>query len=75
MKKLLVTIVTLAMLAAAHAQQITALTIANQSVTDPTAANRIFTGTSGDVACTNNPGTVTLIYNATVSRWILVNHN
>jgi hypothetical protein len=43
--------------------------IANQSGTDPTAANRIVTGTGGDLTCTNNPTELGLIYNASVSRW------
>lgn len=45
------------------------MTIANDSGVDPTAANRIFTGTSGDITVTNNPGFVELIYDSSTSRW------
>jgi hypothetical protein len=45
------------------------MTIANNSGVDPTAANRIFTGTSADITVTNNPGFVQLIYDAATSRW------
>jgi hypothetical protein len=51
------------------------LTIANESGGDPTAANRIKTGTAGDVALTNNPGMVRLIYSGAAGRWILEGHN
>lgn len=46
------------------------MTIANDSGTDPVAANRIYTLTGADVATTGD-GCATLIYNATDSRWIL----
>lgn len=48
------------------------MTIANDSGTDPQAGNRIYTGTGADVAITNNPGCVTLIYDSAVSRWVIV---
>ena len=51
------------------------MTIANQSGTDPTAANRILTGLSADEAFTNNPGMVTLIYDGNASRWLIQSHN
>lgn len=51
------------------------MTIANASGTDPTAANRILTGTGADVSVTSNPGMATLIYSASDSRWILMSHN
>lgn len=47
------------------------MTIANDSGVDPTAANRIYTGTGADVAITNNPSSITLVYDSAVSRWIL----
>lgn len=47
------------------------LTIANQSGTDPTAANRIVTGTGADVVITNNPALFEAIYNASAGRWRL----
>lgn len=46
------------------------MTIANDSGVDPSAANRIYTLTGGDVSTTGD-GCATLIYNATDSRWIL----
>lgn len=51
------------------------MTIANASGTDPTAGNRILTGTGADVSVTSNPGMATLIYSASDSRWILMSHN
>lgn len=45
------------------------MTIANDSGVDPTAANRILTGTGADVTVTNNPGYVQFIYNADLARW------
>jgi hypothetical protein len=51
------------------------MTIANDSGVDPTAANRIRTGTGSDVAYTNNPGIVSLIYDANVSRWVVESSN
>lgn len=47
------------------------MTIAHQSGTDPTAANRIITMTGADRATTAN-GSATLIYSAAASRWILI---
>ncbi len=47
------------------------LTIAHQSGTDPTAANRIVTGTGADVVLTNNPAMFEAIYNASAARWRL----
>jgi trimeric autotransporter adhesin len=50
------------------------MTIANESGTDPTAANRIRTlGAAADLIFTN--AACTFIYNANVSRWILLSHN
>lgn len=51
------------------------LTIANDSGTDPTAANRIYTGTGGNITQTNNPGTVSLIYDSAASRWVVTGKN
>lgn len=51
------------------------LTVANDSGTEGTPANRIYTGTGADVVSANNPGAFTFIYDATASRWILLNHN
>lgn len=51
------------------------LTIANDSGTDPTAGNRIYTGTGGDITQTNNPGVVTLIYDSAASRWVVTGKN
>lgn len=50
------------------------LTIAHDSGVEPTAANRIYTMTGADQATTGN-GFVVLIYNATVSRWIVESFN
>lgn len=47
--------------------------IANESGVDPTAANRITTGTGGDITLTNNPTFLHLLYNSTASRWRLIN--
>lgn len=52
-----------------------ALTIANNSGSDPTATNRILTGTGADFALANNPGVATLIYDGNQSRWVLKNAN
>ena len=50
------------------------MTIANESGTDPTAENRIRTlGAAADLIFTN--AACTFIYNANVSRWILIAHN
>lgn len=48
------------------------MTIAHQSGTDPTAANRIITMTGADHATTGN-GTAQLYYSTSQSRWILLN--
>lgn len=47
------------------------MTIAHESGTDPTAANRIVTMTGADRATTGN-GTATLMYSGAASRWILI---
>lgn len=47
------------------------MTIAHQSGTDPTAANRIITMTGADRTTTGN-GAATLIYSASASRWLLI---
>jgi hypothetical protein len=43
----------------------------------PTAvdANRIVTGTGRNLYLTNNPTTLTLIYNAAITRWVVVEHS
>lgn len=46
--------------------------IANESGVDPTAANRITTGTGGDITLTNAPAYISLRYNGTSSRWELI---
>ena len=46
------------------------MTISNDSGTDPTPANRIYTGTGADIATTAN-GVVTLTYDSEDSRWIV----
>jgi hypothetical protein len=48
------------------------MTISNDSGSDPTAANRIYTGTGADISLANNPGCCTLIYDASVTHWIIV---
>lgn len=48
------------------------MTIAHDSGTEPTAANRIYTMTGADHATTGN-GAAMLIYSASASRWILLN--
>lgn len=45
------------------------MTIANNSGVDPTAANRILTGTGADITVTNNPGFVELLYDSEAARW------
>jgi hypothetical protein len=47
------------------------MTIAHDSGTDPTAANRIYSMTGADRATTGN-GAAMLIYSAAASRWILI---
>lgn len=49
------------------------MTVNNESGTDPTAANRIRTLTGSNIVLTN--AAVNLIYNANVSRWIVISHN
>lgn len=51
------------------------MTIANESGVDAVAGNRIKTGFSADQSYTNNPGMVTLIYDGSLSRWIIQSHN
>lgn len=45
------------------------MTIANQSGTDPTPANRIQTGIGADMIFTNNPSIVHLRYDSVTARW------
>jgi hypothetical protein len=52
---------------------VNSLIIADNSGTDPTAANRIRTGTGGDVTFTNNPVVLQFIYNASDARWKIAN--
>lgn len=47
-------------------------TVKNDSGVEPTAANRIYTGTGADVTLTNNPGMVSLIYDGATSRWMVI---
>lgn len=47
------------------------MTIAHDSGTDPTAANRIYTMTGADRSTTGN-GAAILIYSGSASRWILI---
>jgi hypothetical protein len=47
------------------------MTVAHQSGTDPTAANRIISLTGADRATTGN-GAATFIYSAAASRWLLI---
>lgn len=51
------------------------MTIANDSGTDPTATNRIYTGTAADVTLTNNPSAVSLIYDTAVTHWIVTSQS
>lgn len=51
------------------------ITVANNSGTDPTAANRITTGTGADVTITNNPAFLQVIYNTTASRWRVISYS
>jgi hypothetical protein len=46
------------------------MTISNDSGTDPTPANRIYTGTGADIATTGN-GVVEVVYDSEDSRWIV----
>lgn len=48
------------------------MTIAHDSGTEPTAANRIYTMTGADVSTTAN-GSAILIYSASASRWVCIN--
>jgi hypothetical protein len=47
------------------------MTISNDSGTDPTPANRIYTGTGADIATTGN-GAVTVVYDSEDSRWVVI---
>ncbi len=47
------------------------MTILNNNGGDPTPANRINTDTGADIV-TSNAGTVVLIYDATLSRWVVI---
>jgi hypothetical protein len=49
------------------------MTIANDSGVEPVAANRIYTGTGGDIA-TTGIGFVHLIYDSEDSRWVVMNY-
>jgi hypothetical protein len=49
-----------------------AITVAHDSSTETTAANRIYTTTGADVAVTAR-GTAMLIYDAAASRWVVIN--
>jgi len=48
------------------------MTIANASGVEPTASNRILTGTGADIVNTSNPGVVTLIYDSVLGNWIVI---
>jgi hypothetical protein len=48
-----------------------AMSILNDSGVDPTAANRIYTNTGADLTF-SGASTVTLIYDSTLSRWVVV---
>lgn len=58
---------------AEFANPVNSLIIADNSGTDPTAANRIRTGTGADVTFTNNPVVLQFIYNASDARWKIAN--
>ena len=47
-------------------------TFGNESGVDATPANRIITGTGGDLSYTNNPLVIGIIYDATTARWNLI---
>lgn len=47
-------------------------TFGNESGVDATAANRIVTGTGGDLSYTNNPLVIGIIYDSTSARWNLM---
>jgi hypothetical protein len=49
--------------------------IANQSGVEPTAANRIVTGTGGELIMTNTPAYLPIIYNGTDSRWEVIHYS
>lgn len=49
------------------------MTIAHESGSEATAANRITTMTGADVATSGN-GVATLVYDTSTSRWVLINH-
>lgn len=44
----------------------------NESGVDPTAANRLVTGTGADLSLTNTPLAIGLIYDGTASRWRII---
>jgi hypothetical protein len=47
-------------------------TLANQSGLDAAAANRIITGTGGDLTFTNQPPFIQVIYDGAAARWKVV---
>jgi hypothetical protein len=47
------------------------MTVAHDSGTDPTAANRIYSMTGADQTTTGN-GAATFIYSAAAARWIMI---
>lgn len=49
--------------------------IKNQSGVEPTAANRIITGTGGDLALTNEPSWIQVIRNGSSDRWEVIAHS
>lgn len=54
---------------------VASITIAHESGTDPTAANRINTGTGANVTITNNPAFIQVIYSTAASRWRVINYS
>lgn len=48
------------------------MTIRHESGVDPTATNRILTPSEADVVVSGNPGFAILIYDSSVSRWLLI---
>lgn len=53
----------------------TTLVILNNSGVDPSAANRILTGTGGDIVMTNNPAFLHVIYDGAVNFWRVMFHS
>jgi hypothetical protein len=51
------------------------ITIGNESGVEPTAANRILTGTGGDLTLTNNPAFLQIIRDGAADRWRVVTHS